>query len=344
MLPSQACGPQHRLRKARFLAPRGHQELAGPPAPPLEAIPAYAVVPAPRCRCDDAAKRSKTAVVIGRIFVVGALWGMIHPAAAEVCRFAGTTDHDGSVAVMANAKSAGGLIKLDVALRFEATWMLWLRIHYLVEEISTWRVGELQDLAVNIRYLVGSHIVRQQWDTFHRSSSGLQARRVQGKTLADFRRNHPGFVRHWDPSDFGRPWLQDYAAAASERRADLDLAASPLPPALRSPLALAFYWVRWLPSQGADVPVFLPGFKTEKLVRLPIAATMSGDVVQWQAPVHYAALSRDAISTATAWTSHDRHVLKLAAALHVPKGDAVALVHQEGCDGPAIAPTDKPAR
>jgi hypothetical protein len=87
--------------------------------------------------------------------------------------------------------------------------MLWLRIHYLVEEISTWRAGEMERLAVNTRYLVGEHIVRQQWDTFQRSrGGGLLAHRVQAKTLADFRRRHPGFVRHWDPATFGSPWLQ----------------------------------------------------------------------------------------------------------------------------------------
>jgi hypothetical protein len=89
----------------------------------------------------------------------------------------------------------------------------------------------------------------------------LQAERVQAKTLSDFQRQHPGFVQHWDPATFGQPWLHDYPSAPPERRIDLDLHDTPSLSALRSPLALAFYWVRWLPQTRQDVPVFLPGFK-----------------------------------------------------------------------------------
>ncbi len=264
------------------------------------------------------------------------------PAAAEVCRFAGTTDDAGSIAVTTDVRTADGATIVDVALRFQATWMLWFRIHYLVEEISTWRAGEMQDVAVNTRYLIGDHIVRQQWDSFQRSPGGLRARRVQAKTLADFRRRHPGFVQHWDPATFGRPWLQDYSSAAPERRADLDLVASPLPPGLRSPLAMAFYWVRWLPHDGADVPLFLPGFKTDKLAKLPITATVSADATQWRSPLRYPALSPRPASTATAWTSPDRHLLKLALELHAPRGSARASIEQQGCAGAPVVPVDKP--
>jgi hypothetical protein len=98
----------------------------------------------------------------------------------------------------------------------------------------------------------------------------MRGERVQAKTLEDLHRRHPGFVQHWDPTSFGQPWLRDFPSAPPERRIDLDLHASPLPPALRSPLALAFYWVRWLPRAGQDVPVFLPGFKGERLVEVPV--------------------------------------------------------------------------
>jgi hypothetical protein len=93
---------------------------------------------------------------------------------------------------------------VDVAGTFEATTMFWLHIRYLIEEVSTWRNGELETVAVNSRYLVGGHIVRQQWDYFDRGADGLQAHRVQGKTFADLRRDHPGFAQHWDPATFGQ--------------------------------------------------------------------------------------------------------------------------------------------
>ena len=136
-----------------------------------------------------------------------------------------------------------------------------LEFDYLLEELSIWRGEQLENVAVNSRYLLGHRIVRQQWDEFRRAADGMRGERVQAKTLADFRRRHPGFVQHWDPASFGQPWLRDFPSAPPERRMDLDLHASPLPPALRSPLAMAFYWVRWLPRVGQDVPVFLPGFK-----------------------------------------------------------------------------------
>src|SRR5271166_5688449 len=119
--------------------------------------------------------------------------------AAEVCRFAGTTDFAGQVAVTTDVASEDDVTKVDVTVTFESTTMFWPRIRYLVEEVSTWQTGELQGVAVNSRYLVGDHIVRQQWDDFQRGTNGLQAYRVQAKTLADFRSKHPGFVQHWDP-------------------------------------------------------------------------------------------------------------------------------------------------
>ncbi len=259
-------------------------------------------------------------------------------ASAEVCRFAGTTSHDGHVAVTATVDAAGGVTKVDVAMTFDASWMWLFRIRYLVEEISTWRENQMQSLAVNTRYLVGDRIIRQQWDAFQRSGDGLQALRLQAKTLADLRRSHPGFVRHWDPATFGSPWLQDYQSGAPERRADLDLKARPLPEGLSSPLAMAFYWIRWLPRKEGEVPVFLPGFKADKLVHVPIGAAASAGGVLRQASLRYPALSPAPASTATAVTSSDGHLLQLAFEVHEPGGAASGLVHQEGCQGAAIAP------
>lgn len=210
--------------------------------------------------------------------------------------------------------------------------MLWIHVQYLIEEVSTWRAGELESVAVNNRYSVGGHIVRQQWDEFERSTDGLQVRRVQAKTLADFRRKYPLFVQHWDVATFGLPRLADYPLASPERRPDLDLTGSPLPSGLRSPLALAFYWVRHLPSNGKDVPVFLPGFKAERLVELPVAGAPFSGGTRWRAPLRYSALSETPASTATAWTSRDGHLLQLAVELHAPRGSARGLIHQETCE------------
>ena len=273
--------------------------------------------------------------------VVAARLSTVDASAAEVCRFAGTTDYHGHVAVTTDVTAMDGVTRVDVAVRFAATTSFWLPIQYLVEEISTWRAGTLESVAVNNRYLVAGHIVRQLWDVFQRGTDGLQARRVQGKTLGDFRLKHPGFVQYWDPATFGRRWLQDYPSAPPERRADLDLRGSPLPSGLRSPFAMAFYWVRWLPHGGDDVPVFLPGFKADRLVDLTVTAAASAGGMLWQAPLHYSALSDRPVSTAMAWTSPDRHLLRLAFELHGSRGSARGQIDQEGCDGDPVMPAER---
>nr|WP_294547794.1 hypothetical protein [uncultured Rhodopila sp.] len=259
-------------------------------------------------------------------------------ASGEVCRFTGTTSHDGHVAVTASVEASGGATRVDVALAFDATWF-WLRFRYLVEEITTWRDGRMQTLAVNTRYLVGDRIIRQQWDAFRRGPGGLEAQRVQAKTLADFRRRHPGFVQHWDPATFGSPWLQDYPAASPERRADLDLQGAP--DGLSSPLAMAFYRIRWLPRGGDEVPVFLPGFKADKLVNVPVGPA-SSDGEQRQAVLRYPVLSRTPASTATAVLSPDGHLLQLAFDVHEPAETARGVVYTRGCEGSPVKPAGRP--
>ena len=64
--------------------------------------------------------------------------------AAEVCHYTGSTDYDGHVAVATDVSESNGVTRVDVAGMSEATTMFWLRIHYLLEEVSTWRDGELQ--------------------------------------------------------------------------------------------------------------------------------------------------------------------------------------------------------
>ena len=280
--------------------------------------------------------RASLAIVVALSLRLGAA------SASETCRFAGTTDYDGHVMATANVAASNGITTVDVDVTFDATMMYLFHIRYLVQEISTWRAGALESVALNTRYLVDDQVVRQQWDMFQRGPDGLQGWRVQAKTLADFRQRHPGFVQHWDPATFGRPWLQDYPSASSERRADLDLKGSPSLSALRSPLAMAFYWIRWLPHRGQDVSVFLPGFKSERLVKLSITGRSSNGGTEWFAPLHYPALSEQPASTATVLTASDRHLSQLNFELHEPRGSARGSIHQEGCQGTPEVPADWP--
>jgi hypothetical protein len=258
--------------------------------------------------------------------------------AREVCRFAGITDHAGRAAVTTDVSAAEGLTRVDVVVTFEATTMLVVPIRYLIEEVSTWRGGELESVAVNNRYLFAGRIVRQQWDEFRRGTTGLEAHRVQAKTLADFQARHPGFVQHWDPGTFGMPWLPDYQAAAPERRPDLDLGGAELPAGLRSPFAMAFWWVRWLPRGGEEVPVFLPGFKADKIADLPIAGAPADGGMRWRVPLRYKAFSENQASTATARTSADRRLLEIAFEVHGTAGSARGLIREAGCDGAPVVP------
>lgn len=259
--------------------------------------------------------------------------------ASEKCRYSGTTDYDGHAAITTDVSATGGITRVDAALTFEAHEMLWFQIRYLAQEISVWRDGKLQSVAVNNRYLSGDHIVRQQWDRFDRTPDGLLAHRVQAKTLADFSRLHPGFVKHWDPAAFGQPWLGDYQAARPERRTDLDLATTtPRADAVRTPLALAFYWVRVLSRSVQDVPVFLPGFKEDRLVAVKMIPAEWQDGTKWQIPLANSWFSRWPPSSATAWTTSDGKLAQLALDLHGSRGSAAGLFRLDGCSGRATDP------
>jgi hypothetical protein len=253
--------------------------------------------------------------------------------AAEVCRFTGRTDYSGRVAVTTVVTDVRDSTVVDVASTFDSSSMFLFGVHYLLEEVSIWRGNQLQDVAVNSRYLLGHHIVRQQWDQFRRAADGMQAERVQAKTLADFRSQHPGFVQHWDPATFGQPWLRDYPSAPPERRADLDLHVSPVPPTLRSPMAMAFYWVRRLPQAAQDVPVFLPGFKSDRLVEVQVAPAPAATGMLWHTVLHYSALSEHEPSIAEALVSPDHHLLRIEFQLHTMYGSGRGEIDQQGCDG-----------
>lgn len=264
-------------------------------------------------------------------------------AAGEVCTYAGTTEPTGQVGARAEASLApDGTIRVDVAVDLRARVGWFWDVRYLAREVSSWRDGQLAGVAVNSRTLSNGRVVRQQWDVFTRGPTGLEARRVQGKTLADFRLKHPRFAQHWDPAAFLQPWAADYDAAAPERRPDLDLPAAALPVGLRTPLAAAFWWTRWLPPAGQaggvpgafPLPVFLPGFKRDAradLAALPGAAEGGGRV--WHVPLRHPALQGGTESAAEALVGPDRRVLRIALDVHARQGSGSAALRLVGCAG-----------
>jgi hypothetical protein len=278
------------------------------------------------------------------VSLIAALLGTITARASEVCHFAGTTDYAGRIGVTTNvnARVTDGTTTVDVIVHFIATPWPFVHIRYLMQEVSTWKSDQLQSVAANSRYLVGGHIVRQVWDLFDRGTDGLEAYRLQGKTLDDVRRKYPAFVRHWEPASFGQPWIQDYRLAGAERRPDLDLPVSSMGTDLRSPLALAFYWSRWIPRSGQAATVFLPGFKKDKRLDLTIgAAEPSHDGQQvWQTSIRYPALGLAHASTAKAWISTDRHLLQLAGSVQSGSYTGDGVIRLEGCDGTAESQND----
>gem|GEM_PF-1479819 len=261
--------------------------------------------------------------------------------ATELCRFSGTTDYAGHVTVTTKAATAGGVTRVDVAVAFEATTAIWFHIRYLVEEISQWRDGALQRLDTNTRTIMDGRVTRQQWDDFEPHAGGLQAYRVQGKTLAQFARQFPPFARHWDLASFGTQWLSDYAAAPPQRRPDLDLTAVPPNATVRSPFAMAFYWVRFLPPGARPVSVFLPGFKADKLADVALAPAPGSGGRVWRAVLHHAYLRAAPASTAVARISPDGYLQVLAFEFHSTAGSARGVVHAAGCSGTAQKPDDR---
>lgn len=249
--------------------------------------------------------------------------------AAEVCSYAGRTSYSGHVAVRTEVSEAAGLTTVRVLARLDASPSWFWDVQYLADEISTWRGGVLQSVAVNGRYSVDGRPRRQQWDVFVRGQGGLQASRVQAKTAADFRRRHPGFMRHWDVAQFGGPWLADYAAAGPERRPDLDLPAGSMPPLLRTPFALAFHWSRFLPAGGEVVPVFLPGWKRDARVDAPVAP---GADRRWRMALRHPALGRSGPSWAEAVVSAGR-LRRITFEVRAPVGDGQGWVDLVGCEG-----------
>lgn len=281
------------------------------------------------------ANRYKRSMRTVWVFVlVAASIGAPRAYGSEVCRFTGTTDYSaGRLAVTTGTDTspANGTTTVDVIASFSGTPFPFIDIKYLMEEISIWRSTGLETVAVNSRYIVEGHIIRQEWDVFHRAKDGFDAYRVQGKTFDDFRQKHPGFARHWDPATFGQPWLQDYGRASPERRRDLDLPAPGLQTDVQPPLALAFYWIRHLPPNGGVATVILPGFKRDKSAVMTISPAHAPGAREFVTSVRYPALSMARPSTARAWVSPDGHLQELAAQVQYGDRRASGVIRAEGC-------------
>ena len=230
----------------------------------------------------------------------------------EMCHFSGKTDYNGRLEIAADSKVVGTRTEINVRLELDATPLPLVHTRYVMEEISSWRPDGIEQVAVNDRYSFDGHIVRQQWDVYNRAADGLHAFRVQGKRSGEFQRQHPDFMRFWTPDMFGKPWLDHYPYSIEARRPDLDLHHDPA--VVRTPLAFAFYWIRWLPPQGSVVPLFLPGFKEQKLVELaigPLPDRLPKGQSGWKMPIEYPYLSLTRPSVALAWTSGDRHIVQI---------------------------------
>jgi hypothetical protein len=256
--------------------------------------------------------------------------------ADEVCRYTGTTSHSGHVLIESKAAAAAnGETTVDITARVNARSFGLIDWQYLYQEIGTFRDRELQSVAVNHRYKVFGSIRRQQWDLFVRGKDGMSAYRVQGKSLSDFQKKHPGFVRHWDLSSFGVPWRADYASAPPDRRADLDLPKAAMPPGLGTSLLMAFYWVRWAGRETRTVPLFLPGFKKNARIDVQVVAPGSdaNGWLQLHTAVFHPQLSRTEVSTGDAWIAPDHRLMRVVFNAHGDLGSASGEFRLDGCQG-----------
>ena len=212
--------------------------------------------------------------------------------------------------------------------------MIWFHIHYLVEEISTWRAGELEAVAVNTRYLVGSRIIRQRWDMFRRDKDAMRAQRVQAKTLADFRRRHPASFGIGIPQHSASPGLTTIrphpptVAPISTLRARAAVAEIAIP--ARPGLLLGQMAAAGWPGRGG-VPARLQG-------RSAGGPADHGGHLDWRHIVAGAGAvsgaERGPPSSPRPGPPRDGRLLQLAFDLHEPRGSARGLIRQEGCEGP----------
>ena len=242
------------------------------------------------------------------------------PAHAATCYYNGQTSYHGQVtATVADTETPAGLV-IDVHLRLDATpWHIW-PVQFLIQERSTYRNGTLYAVEVNGRWSSNGSIRRQYWDVLTPTPAGFEAYRIQVKRQSDLRRRNPPLARYWNPATFDQPWLSIFTIATPDRRPDLDLPTAQIPPNLKSPLALAFYWSRQ--HLGPTVPIFLPGWKRD--ARLTGTLTHTGLTTRLTLP--HPALEPGSYIEAT----QNPHTLRLAA--QTTAGDGEATLTQTTCN------------
>ncbi len=259
---------------------------------------------------------------------------------AETCRYAGTASHGARIVVDTVSAARDGETTVNVMARIDATSFGIISLGYLHQEISLWRGGELRQAAVNHRYSFAGSIRRQQWDVFTRGPDSMMAYRAQAKNLADFRSKHPRFVRQWETASFGQPWLGEYDQAGAERRADLDLPRAAMPPGTGTPLAMAFHWVRWVNPDGRGVPVFLPGFKKNARIDVPVslADVDAHGTRHVRLVARHPQLSQTQPSVGDAWVSAGHRLLRVRFDAHGQHGGVLGVVDLERCAGDPSTP------
>ena len=243
------------------------------------------------------------------------------PAHAATCHYTGQTSYHGQVtAIVTDIETPAGLV-IDVHLRLDATpWLVW-PVQFLIQERSTYRNGTLQAVEVNGRWSSNGTIRRQYWDVLSPGPTGLNAYRIQVKRQADLQRRNPPFASYWNPATFTQPWLQPFTIAAPDRRPDLDLPTTQIPPNLKSPLALAFYWSRQ-PLPGPTIPIFLPGWKHD--------ARLTGTLIKTGATTRLTLPHPNLTPDSYIEVTQNPHTLHLQA--ETTAGDGEATLTQTGCN------------
>lgn len=206
----------------------------------------------------------------------------------ETCVFDGDASHSGDVKVRTIFDRRADVSVIRVQVDFSARYLFW-KIRYLMDEITTVDAidGRLQRLDLNVRYLVNGSIKRQMWDRFNADWGSasrprlVEAWRIQGKEKAKFAKEFPGFVRHWEPNQFGGDWAMDYEVSNPVRRPDMDI--SDFSDGLVSPLSLTFFNARFLdPILKYDFDLILGTDKGDRTSPNRMSARSSGNNSIWK--------------------------------------------------------------
>lgn len=278
--------------------------------------------PTPRSTAGPTRPAPTAHAILGTALVLSILVAITRPApaVAATCTYTGTSSYNGRLTATVTDTETSAALQIDVRIRLDATpWHLW-PVQFLAQELSTYRNGTLQSVAINGRWSSGGTLRRQYWDVFTPSYTGLIAQRIQVKRESDLERRHPSFAPYWNPATFAQPWLPTFNIAAPDRRPDLDLPTAQIPPGLKPPLALALYWSRQ--PLAPTIPIFLPGWKHD--ARLTGTTTHTGQTTRLTLP--HPALSPASFIE----TTQNPHALHLQA--ETTAGDGEATLIQTHCE------------